>query len=46
MNKQTVVPSSPGSTGPFLEISALNCKITLFQVFCKAPKSMSSMDTA
>lgn len=29
----TVILRSPRSTGPFLEISALNCKITLFQVF-------------
>lgn len=46
MNKQTVIPRPPGSTGPFLKISALNCKISLFQVFCKAPKSTSSMDAA
>lgn len=33
-----LVPRPSRSTGPFLETSALDCKITLFQVFCKAPK--------
>lgn len=39
MNKQTVVPRPPGSTGPFLEISALNCKITLTKCSVKPQRA-------